>query len=359
MRMRNMTEKSRVRILVVTSEWPSQEYPNAGIFVVRQVEAIRQFGIEIDVMDFRGRGNPLKYYEAVMRMRLLLRKDKYDLIHAHFGQGGFVAIHQNQVPVVVTFHGSDLFGLAGVTLLSRLKSNLLKFVSQIVARRANEIILVSERLFNELPSRRLFNELPSRHIHVIPMGSDVSLFRPTSQKEARESLGWPLNEQSILFAANPANPIKRYELASKAVALVAQSLPYAKLRVCYNESQDRVPIHMNASDVVIVTSLHESGPLVVREALACNLAVVSVDVGDVRQRMGSIEGCIICENDLPETIADGLVRALEHGSEINGRVAVLDLDERYIAQKLLDLYVSVLKRNGANPFLNKKSRTLA
>jgi glycosyltransferase involved in cell wall biosynthesis len=339
-----------MRVLVMTSEWPSQEFPNAGIFVVGQVEAMRKLEIKIDVLNFRGRKNPLRYFKAFLEMRRSLSMRRYDLIHAHFGQAGFLSILQKRVPTVVTFHGSDLFGLAGVTLLSRLKSNLLKFVSQIAARRANEIILVSERLLNKLPSR---------HINVIPMGTDLSLFRPTSQKKARESLGWPLNEQSILFVANPANPIKRYELASEAVAIAAQFLPNAKLRVCYNEPQDRVPIYMNASDVLIVTSLHESGPLVVREALACNLAVVSVDVGDVRQRMGSIEGCIICENDLPEIIADGLVRALEHGSEINGRVAVLDLDERYIAQKLLDLYVLVLKRNGANPFLNKKSRTLA
>ena len=70
--------KTKMRVLVITSEWPSQKFPNAGIFVARQIESIRQLGVKIDVLNFRGRKNPLNYFKTFMNMHL--RMHKYDLI---------------------------------------------------------------------------------------------------------------------------------------------------------------------------------------------------------------------------------------------------------------------------------------
>jgi teichuronic acid biosynthesis glycosyltransferase TuaC len=38
---------------------------------------------------------------------------------------------------------------------------------------------------------------------------------------------------------------------------------------------EQVPIWLNASDVLLVTSHHEGSPTIVKEALACNLPIVS------------------------------------------------------------------------------------
>ncbi len=317
-----------MRILVVTSEWPLREYPNAGVFVYHQVEALRCLGVEVEVLHFRGRRNPLRYYEAFARLRYLLKKNVFDLIHAHFGQAGFICTLQTRIPVVVTFHGSDLFGLGIMTGSGRLLSGLLRSMSLIAARRADEVITVSERLSRELP----------RPSHIIPMGIDLSTFTPKPRDEARRILGWSLDERPVLFVGDPTNPIKRYWLASEAVALVAQRLSNVNLHVCHNQPQECVPDYMNASDVLLVTSLHESGPLIVREALACNLPIVAVDVGDVRERIGDIEGCWVCPNDQPEMIAARLVEVLQRRQRINGREAVQELDERTMAQKVLHVY---------------------
>ena len=285
------------------------------------------------MLDFRGRKNILRYNTAFLRMRSLLRTERYDLIHAHFGQAGFLAILQRKVPVVVTFHGSDLFGLPGTNSLNKFWSHLLKRVSLFAARRANEVILVSQRLSAEIPRRPY---------HVIPMGTDLSLFKPIPKEMARESLGWHPREQIVLFVGDPANAIKRYDLASRAVAIVSEDMPDVKLRLCYDEPQECMPRYMNASDVLIVTSLHEAGPLVVREALACNLPVVSVDVGDVRQRIGSIPGCAVCDDDRPETIAGALKHVLERGKHINGRPAVQELEVSLLTQKVIAVYKQAL-----------------
>jgi glycosyltransferase involved in cell wall biosynthesis len=77
----------------------------------------------------------------------------------------------------------------------------------------------------------------------------------------------------------------------------------------------------------------------VKEALACNLPVVSVAVGDVRERIGSIPGCIVCNDDRLETIAAGLANVLSRNIPFNSRnVAEKELDERILAKKVIDVY---------------------
>ena len=323
-----------MRILVITSEWPSQEYPNAGIFVVRQVEVMRQLGIKIDVLNFRGQGSPLKYFKALVKMRHLLGMHKYDLIHAHFGQAGFLAVLQKRLPVVVTFHGSDLYGIDETGFIGKFRSSLLRLVSTVAAKKATEVITVS---------KRLADLLPSRPHHTIPIGINLDMFRPMSSGKAREYLGWPKSERSILFIGDPSNRIKRYDLAQEAVALARKKIPTIRLRCCYNKKIDQIPYYMNASDVLVVTSSHEAGPLVVREAIACNLPVVSVDVGDVRQRIGNIEGCVVCEDDRAGTISEALVQVLERNVEMNASETVLELDEGRISEKILAVYALALK----------------
>ena len=105
-----------------------------------------------------------------------------------------------------------------------------------------------------------------------------------------------------------------------------------------------MPYYMNACDVLLLTSLHEGSPNVVKEALACNLPVVSTDVGDVRERIGDVEGCGICKDDQPETIATALRQVLSRDKPIDGRTTVLDLDERLLTQKVIKIYQGAIEK---------------
>src|SRR3989442_15067534 len=76
---------------------------------------------------------------------------------------------------------------------------------------------------------------------------------------------------------------------------------------------------MNACDVLVFPSAQEGSPNTVKEALACNLPVVSVPVGDVPLRLRGIEGCELCADERPETIAAALERVLRRGPRPPGR----------------------------------------
>jgi teichuronic acid biosynthesis glycosyltransferase TuaC len=298
---------------MVTSEWPTPERPEMAPFLVQQVKSLRELGIQIDVFTFRGNKNPLNYIKARTLLRQNHRFSQYDLIHLQFGQSGAVAL-PTELPVVVTFWGSDLHGIVGKDGRYSWRSVPLRWLSRSVAKRANEIILVSKHL-------SLFLH-PELAYHVIPHGIDFGLFYPRSQKDTRRQLGLNLDKKFVLFAADPNRAEKRYFLARKAVDLLKDKYDVA----------------------LLLTSTHEGSPTVVKEALACNLPVVSVDVGDVRERIAKIEGCILSEDDSPETIANGLAEVLRKGMRIAGCKAVGDLDERLVAERIICVYHKALSR---------------
>jgi glycosyltransferase involved in cell wall biosynthesis len=211
---------------------------------------------------------------------------------------------------------------------------VLRLLGQLVARKAEEVIVVSAHLAEYLPQRTY---------HVIPSGINPDLFRPIPLEKAREKLNLSLNKRLVLFAANPGNARKRYKLAQEGVALLNASVD-AELIVANGVPYETMPLYMNACDVLLLTSMHEGSPNVVKEALACNLPVVSVDVGDVRQRIGPVAGCVVCPDDRPETIAMALEHVLERKGRVNGRSAVQDLDEHLFTQKVIAVYERALAR---------------
>lgn len=315
------------RVLVVTSEWPRYDGDISGIHVVKQVNKLREVGVDVSVFHFLGRKNPFLYFKTILDFGRL-PFEQYDLIHAHHGQSGIVALAQKQRPVVVTFHGSDLQGIRDQRGRLTPLGYILRFSSQWVASRANEIILVADYL------AKYIHNCP---YHLIPAGIDLSLFHPIPIEEARSTLGLPMNERLILFVGNPERTEKRFWLAQKAVASLHGTIP-VQLVTANGVPPEKMPLYMNACDILLVTSSTEGSPNTVKEALACDLPIVSTDVGDVRQRIESIEGCIVCANDHPETIALALKEVLDRNKRIEGRESVRDLDETLLTQKIIQVY---------------------
>jgi glycosyltransferase involved in cell wall biosynthesis len=321
-----------MRVLLVTSEWPTVDLPHAVPFIVQEVKYLRKAGIDVTVFNFRGNKIPLNYCKHWLRLRNTLDFSKFDLIHAHFGQSGILALPA-KIPLVVTFHGSDLQGITDAKGRYTVTGRVLRLVSQFISRRADGIILSSEHLKQFLS--------PKLPINIIPPGIDLGIFLPMSQREARQALGLPLGEHLVLFGADPSRTVKRYFLAEKAVGLIRDRFNVHLIPLS-GINHNLVPLYMNACDVLVLTSKHEGSPTVIKEALACNLPVVSVDVGDVRQRLGNLSGCVLCREDSPEVIAKGLAEVLSKGNRIQGRQAVAELDLRFTTQKVISVYRSVL-----------------
>lgn len=331
-----------MRVLIVTSEWPTHETPTYVPFLVQQVDYMRRAGLDVEVFAFRGKKNPLRYLQAWRNLRRQHDLKQFDIIHAHFGQSALVAL-PSRVPLIVTFHGSDLQGIVGSDGRYTLLGRVLRCLSRSVAPFAAERIVVAERLADSLPGHL--------SAHVIPCGLNFERFHLMPQAEARTQVGLPAEKYLVLFAANPKNSVKRYWLAEQAVALLQDQFD-VELVTLTGVAHELVPVYMNACDALVLTSQHEGSPTVVKEALACNLPIVTVNVGDVGRRLEGVEGCIVCLDDAVETIAKGLARVLQGRSRVAGRAAVAELDERVVVQKIITVYEGVIKRRGAMPVVS-------
>jgi len=322
-----------MRVLIVTNMYPAPQRPDWGVFVYDQVESLRTLGVEVEVLAFSAAGKASAYLQAARSLRQTIRMDKkgFDLIHAHYGLSGLVARMQVSLPVLVTFHGNDLVAQIDHTGRPTRQARVETLLGKLAAWGATRSILVAGLLQPLIWPRRGV---------IIPMGVDLDVFKPMPRPEACQALGLAEDRQRVVFVANPDNFIKRFALARAAVAILqAQGLPVDLLAVS-GVSHSQVPLYLNASDALVLTSLQEASPTVVKEALACNLPVVATNVGDTAERLRGVENCAVCPPEA-EKLAASLAQALQAGRSSSGRAAVQALGLPNIAQRVLAVYQNV------------------
>ncbi|WP_123535444.1 glycosyltransferase family 4 protein [Halosimplex salinum] len=293
-------------------------YTTTRSFFEEQLAALEARGIDCTAVGVPGEYEPDSPRTAADYARYLPRVlnhslDEYDLVHANYGLTAPFALAQPTRPVVFTPWGTDLLGdRRWLTGLSRLS-----------ARAADAVVL---------PSRACASAVPGDH-PVVPFGVDLDRFRPVPRAEARERVGWDPDERVVLFPYDPARPEKDYPRARRAVAAADVD---ADLRILTGVPHEAVPLYMNASDAVLVTSTREAGPMVVKEAAACNVPVVSTDVGFVRETLSGVSNCRVCDDEA--ALVDGLEAVLDGERRSDGRSTVDGLGIERMGERLAEVY---------------------
>jgi glycosyltransferase involved in cell wall biosynthesis len=172
---------------------------------------------------------------------------------------------------------------------------------------------------------------------------DLSRFRPKDRLRCQVALGWDPDRRHVLFPASRDRPEKRYALAQTAVALLDGDAAVVELHHLDGVAHEEMPTWLNACEALLLTSTHEGSPNVVKEALACDVPIVSVDVGDVRDRIETIDGCFIAE-PTPQDLAAKLESVLERRGRINGRDRISELSLERVAEKVRDIYETLVSR---------------
>jgi glycosyltransferase involved in cell wall biosynthesis len=306
-----------MKVLVVANHNPG--YFSA--FIVEQMNELKKQGIQIETYGIVGKGL-WGYLRNVSGIKRKIREYGPDIIHAHYGLSGLCANLQRQVPVITTYHGSDIHSGGWILMLSQLAMRLSVFN-----------IFVSSKLLQQ-------SEYCKTNYCVQPCGVNLDMIHEMPRLEARKKLGIDPQLKIGLFAGAFNNSIKNYPLAKAAV----EKLQGVRLIELKGYNRKEVNLLMNACNFQLTTSHREAGPLVVKEAMACGTPVVSVDVGDVKEVMGDTEGCYIAERT-PEIIARKIEQALAFQGKTKGRQRImsLKLDNVEIAKKIIDIYHYALK----------------
>jgi teichuronic acid biosynthesis glycosyltransferase TuaC len=311
-----------MNVLCLTNMYPTEAEPWPGSFVRDLVEDVRALEVEVEVLAFDGRERKRAYAEACLELRRAVRGNGFDLVHAHYGLTGAVALGQRRVPVVVTFHGSDT-GNPHVPWQA--------WISWFVARMATPVFVSNDG------ARRLGLE----GAPVIPAGVDLDLFRPRPTAQARAALGWTSTGYYVLLPGARRNPVKGVPLFDAVVREVRGRVGDLTPVSLEGFSRRQVADVMNAVDVTLMTSDFEGSPVSIKESLACTTPVVSVPVGDVPELLAGLPGCEVAPRD-PVALADAVMRALEHGGDPGLRRRVERLSRRQVAKRTVALYESVL-----------------
>jgi hypothetical protein len=175
-------------------------------------------------------------------------------------------------------------------------------------------------------------------VAVVPSGVDLRRFRPMAKVAARLRMGWSPEEKVVIFNAGFDAIRKRLDLAEAAIGMARQCCGDIRFEVLDgSETQERIPFYLNAADCLLMTSDREGSPNMVKEAIACNLPVVSVDVGDVKERLANVRPSRIVGRD-PVEIGRALADVLQRPERSNGYEVIQDVSSEHVAERVMAVY---------------------
>ena len=353
-----------MKILIIASDKGGHFVP----FIEEQITALEVLGIQVIRYGVTGKGI-VGYLRELPALRRIIRAEHPDIIHAHYGLCGLLANLQRMVPVITTYHGSDIN-----------KPSILRF-SKIAIRLSAYNIFVSARsaslamgngqwaIDNETNRQSPIANCLKKRSTLLPCG--VNIPQPWTELQNKLVGQLTLNQwvqgvlskdvKNILFAGAFDNKVKDPELAKAAIALYNSAIgngqwamesnsqsPIAnrpiKLIELKGYTRDQVNALMYNCDALLMTSKTEGSPQVIKEAMACGCPIVSVDVGDVAERTSGVEGCYVVPTRDPNDIAESLQKAIAFEGKTNGRDRIIEmgLSNEQVAKRLIAIYQSLV-----------------
>jgi teichuronic acid biosynthesis glycosyltransferase TuaC len=311
-----------VRVLVVTNLTPDAQAPGRGSFVRDQIEALRRGGLDVELFSFPV--GKREYPRATRRIRAILRRGRFHLVHAHYGLAGWCAALAGARPLVVTFHGTDV------------RHRLVGPLSRSLARRVDLVAGASRALYATESGRAGLPRLAGKSA-VLPCGANLERFRPLPRTEARRRLGLREDGRYLFFPAAPWRPEKRHDRAEQLA-----SATDAELLTAGGIEEERMPDWINAANAVVVTSENEGFGLAAVEALACEVPVLSTPVGVAPTLLAGVEGCLVAPFDIDAWAARARAHLQTPDPRVQGRIRALWFSDEAMAERVRAAYGELL-----------------
>lgn len=291
--------------------------------VKKQGESLKKLGIEVIFYTIKGKGL-LGYLGSIPNLRKFIKKNNPSLIHAHYSFCGIIStLSFPRKKLIVSLMGTD----AAAKGLSKVLIRLFYRFSW------NRCIVKSQEMKQQLGFKNIL---------VLPNGVDFEMFNPYCQASAIKDLGWQTNFKHVLFAANPDRPEKNFDIANAAFEELRKEYTNVKLHVLKDVPHWRIPLMMNAADVVLLTSLREGSPNVIKEAMGCCRPIVATKVGDIKEVIGETNNCFVVEANAAE-IFQAISSIFSNPiPQTDGRNFILHLSEDKIAARLVNEYQQLI-----------------
>jgi teichuronic acid biosynthesis glycosyltransferase TuaC len=320
----SLKNKTKLKVLFIAR---GKNNNKPGYVVQNQADSLRSEGIDVDFFLVKT-GGLIGYIKAYFLLKKSLLA-QYDVIHAHYSFCGLIATLKTS-NLVVSLMGSDILNCKAINLA------IIRFCANNFWR---VTILKSPQMAEKLNCRK--------DIHLVPNGVNLNLFKPMNFNSARNKLNLSNDISYILFVGDPTRDEKNFELVREVVKLINENK--VKLLIANNIDPSEMPLYYNSSNCLLVTSFYEGSMNAIKEAMACNLPILSTDVGDSKFNIGEMEYCEIIPFD-PYVIAKKVEDlCLEiYRNSARDRILKLHLDQRSVNYKLRTIYKNVCKGSNNN-----------
>ncbi len=287
--------------------------------IKNQGESLNPFNIDIIYFTIKGKG--IKgYLNSISKLRKHLKNNSYDIIHAHYWLSALVVSLAGGRNIVASLMGDDV----------KTKKWYIWIIYIFNYFSWSAIIVKSKDMYISLGLKK--------DTYIVPNGIDIDRFRPIPREIALERVGWSSEKKHILFTSDPNRVEKNFKLAKDAFDYIGDK--NLELHFLKDIPNNEIPYYYNASSVVVLSSLWEGSPNAIKESMACNIPIVSTNVGDVEDVLSKTEGCYISSFDHKE-FASNIKKALIFGKRTTGQEDIAHLKSELIAKKIVDIYNNI------------------
>lgn len=318
-----------MKVLIVASYNKGRFAP----FIEEQTVALQQLGCGIEWFGIQGKGLT-GYLRAILSLRERIKVFKPDVIHAHYGLSCLAAgLSVRYVPVVSTYHGSDI------------NNKIVRLFSKMAMRLSSWNIFVSQRNVDMIKPKKFWSLIPCGITLPLPWSelSKKTVNQQTLAQFVNDTLECGM--KNVLFAGAYDNAVKDSKLAKDAVDKYNEQHKKKQIHLIELKGyrRDEVNALMYNCDALLMTSKTEGSPQVIKEAMACGCPIVSVDVGDVAERISGLDGCSVVSSRDPHVLASALEKAIEYNGKTKGRERILQmgLTNNQVAQTIREIYEQV------------------
>jgi glycosyltransferase involved in cell wall biosynthesis len=310
-----------VRALVVSNMQSDRGHPQRGRFVRDQVDALREIGgMDVELHEFPPGKREL--VRAAWDLRRRYGRERFDVVHAHYGLTAWPALTVRARVRALTVHGTDLSHPRTRSLTAR------------VIPRMDLLAAASAELAQRLP-------VGEERALVLPCGVDLVRFHPIPRAQARARLKLDADEPFVLFLASPSRKEKHYDQA-----LMLARDANVEIRALYDVDPELVVQWVNASNAVLVPSAREGFGLAVLEALACDVPVLATPAGIHPQALQGVAGTLCAPFD-PARWRDALAPHLrDPDPRIAGRSHAEPFSAPRMAQRVFEAWNTALEHAG-------------
>lgn len=326
-----------MKILQVTTNYPTVSNPILGIFMKEQVESVERFGVENTIFFSNGSetrvgkkgGGAFVHIRSVFRLMWHLMTHRYDLIHCHSALSGMILL----------LSGGAFFNKCVISFQNDPEKEGDRAFFRILYPFFNKVIVKKRTKYD---SRKKMVYLPN--------GCNMKIFRTLDKSECKRLIGLDQDKRYVLFVDSNTSrkrTQKRRDRFDEVMDIMRERYGYDDLEtlVMIGVARKDVPAYMNACDLHILSSDQEGSPNSVKECLCCGVPVVATDVGNVHDLLDDVPGCGVADSFTAEELAALADRALRAGhapEELQEPMVRKGLDMDSVAERLHHVYKEIV-----------------